>query len=160
MLDTYSLEESAKRTKAANKALFKAADTGHLSLYYNSLSRGADIHYTPDNKYTPLMAVVGKQPSTFFESLKSTFRDSSEMNSAYNTIAKELVTGGVDVDSRGPYGFTALHYAHFAKNYSAIELLLDNGADPTVMATSTGSPLRLTKDDPNARAIYKARGLI
>lgn len=100
-----------------NEKMFHAALNGNLSDFFTSLAKGADVHYFPKTKFTPLMASVRRTPGTFWEHIKAPFRNEELMNEAYNKITKELVSRGVELNVKGQLGETALHFAHYDKNY-------------------------------------------
>ena len=45
---------------------------------------------------------------------------------------KQLLTQGVNIDSKGYKGFTPVFWAMSVKDYKAMQLLLENGADPNL----------------------------
>jgi ankyrin repeat protein len=56
-------------------------------------------------------------------------------------LASILISGGAQLDTKGPGGRTALHIAVAGDRLDALHLLLEKSADPNVRDAESGSPL-------------------
>src|SRR5262249_3108451 len=106
----------------ANKQLVAAARAGDAEAVRRLLAQGADPNTV--DRITPLMAA-----STRFE--KGQRLD----------IMRQLLAAGARVNDQADTGETALTFAARFRDADAIQLLLDNGADPNIVNQSGISPL-------------------
>ncbi|WP_083963664.1 leucine-rich repeat domain-containing protein [Spirochaeta cellobiosiphila] len=61
--------------------------------------------------------------------------------------AASLIAGGADLDHQNMYGLTALHMAVATMDISMVRLLLESGANPSIMSPTLPSPLEVTLFD-------------
>ena len=66
-----------------------------------------------------------------------------------------LLGGGADLNSRTRSGMTALHVAVIENKASAVELLLESGADPSVKDYHGHTPLDYAKPHPDLEKMLK-----
>ena len=63
----------------------------------------------------------------------------------YNSLTKELILQGVNVNCENPYGHTALHFAsYYAGLLETVKILLNNGADVDLKDKQDYNPLVLS----------------
>ena len=135
----------------------------HLALINNNveiarllLEKGADVEATTESDYTPL--ALGGGGSSYqllreFEAdinrpygseRKTLLTSYAGLNASYSRAECErLLNDGADINQRSgdpKTGMTALAAAAKFGDFSAIELLLEKGADPNITVTIPGAP--------------------
>ena len=107
---------------ADNKALLLASASGKSNQVTALLAAGADVKARNDQGETALMLACGRRG--YVVSVETAV-----------AIAKALLAAGAEVNAKDAAGYTALmHACSTIDNGEVIELLLDNGADITVVS--------------------------
>ena len=107
---------------ADNKALLLASASGDSDQVTALLAAGADVKAQNDQGETALMLACGRRG--YVVSVETAV-----------AIAKALLAAGAEVNAKDEAGYTALmHACSTINNGEVIELLLNNGADITVVS--------------------------
>jgi ankyrin repeat protein len=116
-------------------ALTIAAAKGYDQLLTWLIDRGANTQVRDVYRYTPLLRAVENNHETSAELL--------------------LSLPDTDVNIQNEFGNTALHHAVSTGNVSMVTLLLESGADPSVLNREGVSARMLAKDRPLMEALLK-----
>ena len=132
-----------------NKELFLAAHRGELDKVKELLDAGADVNYRNEDSMTPLMFAVSGEHLNIVNELIGRGADVTmvDMNGAtalhlaasYGNvdILKKIIdthiAEGDNLNAQDKYGQTALHTAAYSGFVNAVMVLLQNGADATIL---------------------------
>lgn len=100
-----------------------------LQVFRSMVDRGADLSVTCNDE-TVLFAAVRGSHSASVTGSDAPFVVTEE---AYRSILQTLLDLGADPNARGKHGDTPLHVASRHGDPVAIRVLLENGADPTLL---------------------------
>jgi ankyrin repeat protein len=123
-------------TEQGATALVIAADYNNLEIVNVLLDAGADPFISTEQKTSALLMAAGAGTSPA-DSL------TDEAIAAATEIVRIMVNKGVDVNARGPFGWTALHAAAYHGRNDIIDLLVQNGANPNLMDDFGQTPLSI-----------------
>ena len=65
----------------------------------------------------------------------------------YDSLTKQLILQGVNVNYQNPYGHTALHFAAYRNNIQCGVLLVEAGADVSIVNKASQTPLDLSSNE-------------
>jgi len=96
---------------------------GPVALISSLLTAGADPNWPDDDGFPPLIAALSCSEST----------PEGNTRTDVHEILELLVSHDADANQRGINDYTALHYAAAQGDLEAVNLLLENGADPNTV---------------------------
>ena len=140
-----------------NEGLVVAALDGHLNVIKYCLSKGADInHQEPITVES--MDVIETMSNTAIMECNFTvgFEDDDDTKKRKIQTIDYLLKNGADVNAKGRFGNTALHFAANDYNLEIIKLLLDAGADKKAKNDNGKTPITYAdKEYKKAKALLK-----
>jgi ankyrin repeat protein len=114
-----------------------AADNNNLEVVKALMTAGADPFITTEQNTSALLMAAGAGTSPA-DSL------TDEAIAAATEVVRLMVKEGVDVNARGPFGWTALHAAAYHGRNDIISFLIRNGANPNLMDDFGQTPLSIS----------------
>ena len=150
-----------------------AADVGRC------LSQGADPNARDEDRYTPLLSVLGKavladlagadlEARADVEVVKVLLAAGADPNARGVTplhgaarlsetpaVVKALLAAGADLEARDEHGLTPLHRAAISKTPAVVKALLAAGADPNARAKGGVTPLHMAARLSETPAVVK-----
>jgi len=122
--------------KQGKSPIFYAAEYGHHGVCSLLLDRGADAMVENNNGWTVLHAAVNSNLVEVVETI----------------LLHHLVKKSSLLDYQDRSGRTALHIAAFKSNENLVKLLLDHGADASVVDQNGNAPVMLAKRSNRRRS--------
>ena len=106
------------------------------------ISNGANINGTDDVKKIPLMYALSNSHGLF--SMNNNEEIPPQVKNNYIELIKFLITNGSKLNHKDDYGWSSLFYAiEYGSPIQLIDLLLQNGADVTLVSNIGNSALQL-----------------
>ena len=147
--------------------LHAAAENGKIQIIELLLSQGCHVDSRDREGVTPLMlAALHDEPSAFQMLLQNRADPSLKENDGLSllhyaakggntTIINNLLLLGVYIDSRTNAGVTPMMTAAFCDKQSAFQILIQNGADPSIKDDNGSSLLYFAAHGGNPSIINK-----
>ena len=148
-----------------------ATKGGNTSIINNLLLLGVDIDSRTNAGVTSLMAAAFCDKQSAFQMLIQNGADPSSkadrglsllqcaVQGGNPSIINKLLSLGLDVDSRGTQGATPLMFAAAFDKQSAFQVLIENGADPSLKTDKELSLLHCAVQSGNTSIINKLLSL-
>ena len=148
-----------------------ATKGGNTSIINNLLLLGVDIDSRTNAGVTSLMTAAFCDKQSAFQMLIQNGADPSSkadrglsllqcaVQGGNPSIINKLLSLGLDVDSRGTQGATPLMFAAAFDKQSAFQVLIENGADPSLKADKELSLLHCAVQGGNTSIINKLSSL-
>ena len=153
------------------QVLHAAAENGNIEIIEVLVSQGCHVDSRDKDGVTPLMlSALNDEPSAFQLLLQNSADPCLKANNGYSllhfatrgenaSIMNKLLSLGLDIDSRDTQGATPLMYAAAFDKQSAFQLLIENGADPSLKADKAFSLLHYAVYGGNPSIINKLLSL-
>ncbi|CEM25943.1 unnamed protein product [Vitrella brassicaformis CCMP3155] len=137
---------SARKSQCGKTTpLHQAAEHGRPTCFELLVESGADINALTEDTGEASLAIAADCACVYRPGLSAKAGadppDVAECMPRYERIIRFALANGADVDNKNHGGQTALHGAAFRGNYNIASILLQAGADPTIVSTPPTSPL-------------------
>lgn len=169
LLSSSGIDIDAQDNKG-DTALHKAVKRGSYDVVRKLVQKGADKSITNTYLQTPLDVASQKKDEEIADFLRDEPVPGSGMNGTKSVLGRngecrlisfirgtidgdlrELIEGGEDLNETDAKGKTALHWAVIKENYEAVKLLLEKGADASMVDESEWTPVYFAALTNNVR---------